>query len=107
LAGSFLDTTVVIHIASDLPDAGSKAQGYIDKNHPAETPYYAFQELLAGYIRSICEAHNILSSATNPGEALLALLARNPIEGRKKITRIQEVASVLASIYATNPTRLP
>ena len=43
--GSFLDTTVVIHIAERIEPGGTKGEAYIRTNQPAETPYYALREL--------------------------------------------------------------
>jgi hypothetical protein len=104
VAGSYLDTTVVIHIAEGIQPGKSKGEAFVSVNQPAETPYYALQELLAGRIRILCETHNALRAAQNIGEAMLALLARSPAEGRKKESRLQAVAVSLAQAFDARPS---
>ena len=59
MTGSFLDTTVVIHIAEGVKPHSSKGEAFISANLPAETPYYALRELLAGRVRILCDTHNV------------------------------------------------
>lgn len=103
MPGSFLDTTVVISIAEDIEPSKTNCNNFISSNQPSEIPYYAIQELLAGRIRVYCETHNVVLASTNAGEALSALTARNPIEGRKRVARLQILAEMMEKIFRTNP----
>ncbi len=103
MTGSFLDTTIVIHIADGPIIDKKKGEAFVTANQPAEMPYYALRELLAGRVRILCEAHNSVHAAENHGEALLALLNRNPAEGRKKEARIKDVADALKRVFNANP----
>ena len=103
MTGCFLDTTIVVDVAGKLTGSPkSKAEKHIDTNKPAATPYYALRELLTGYLRTVCETHNVILASTDPGEALIAILKRSPAEGRKKIGKIQELAHALQNAYTTN-----
>ncbi len=102
--GAFLDTTVVVHIAERVAPLAARAERFIASNQPAEVPFYALRELLDGRIRLLCDAHNVLLGAQNIGEAMLALLSRNPAEGRKREARQQELARILSCLYDKNPT---
>jgi hypothetical protein len=104
LSGSFLDTTVVIEVATKLDSETTSIKKIINNNQPSETPYYALRELLAGYVRNICDVHNILLAADNPGEALIALLRYSPFEGRKRETKIQEIGLALQKAFTDNPS---
>lgn len=103
MTGSFLDTTVVIHIADKVEPSKTKGEAFVNANQPAESPYYALRELLAGHIQILCDSHNAILAAENPGEAMLALLRRSPAEGRKKEARLQALATSLNDTFATNP----
>lgn len=103
MAGSFLDTTIVVHMSEGIEPDKSLGEVHVKSNQPAEMPYYALQELLTGRIRYICEAHNIIKAADNPGEAILALQKRSPAEGRKRETRVQICAEVLKEVFEANP----
>lgn len=104
MTGSFLDTTIVIHMADGPANEKAKANQFVKSNQPAEMPYYALRELLTGRLRYLCEAHNIVLASKNTGEALVALANRSPFEGRKKLGRINDVAASLNNIYIANPT---
>lgn len=104
MAGSFLDTTVVVDLADRLQPGRDKAEKHIAANGPAQSPYYALRELLAGHVQYICQAHNVLLAAETAPEALLALLKRSPAEGRKREARIQILAEGLRQIFEVNPT---
>lgn len=104
MTGSFLDTTVVIHLADGTASDKVKANKFITGNQPAEMPYYALRELLTGRLRYLCEAHNIVLASNNTGEALMALVNRSPAEGRKKLGRISDVSAALDRIFVANPT---
>lgn len=103
MAGSFLDTTVVVDIA-DNGSGKAKAASYIAAHQPAEAPYYALRELLAGHVQNLCDAHNVIAAAENHAEALLALLRRSPAEGRKREAKLQAVATSLRSAFEANPS---
>jgi len=105
LAGSFLDTTIVIATAEKSPIAISiAAEKHIAANPPAETPYYALRELLAGHLHLLCDTHNAILAAANPAEAIVALLRRSPAEGRKREARIAALALSLAKAFGENPS---
>ena len=104
MTGSFLDTTVVIHIADDIEPEKTKGEKYIRANQPAETPFYALRELLAGHLRILCDAHNALLAARNPPEAMLALLRISPAEGRKKGNKLYALADSMNKICMANPS---
>ena len=104
MAGSFLDTTIVIHIADNVEPGRSKGEAFVKANQPAASPYYALRELLAGHIQILCDTHNAVRAAENPAEALLALHNRSPAEGRKKIARLQALAAALNGTFAANPS---
>ncbi|MFH1493720.1 MAG: hypothetical protein ABIG70_02865 [Pseudomonadota bacterium] len=104
MSGSFLDTTIVVHLAEAIEPERARADTHISANRPASMPYYALQELLAGRVRVLCETHNILRSAENEGEALLAMTRRSPQEGRKKEARMQALANALKDIFSASPT---
>lgn len=74
-----------------------------DVHHPSALPQYALHELLAGLVRYLCDAHNILLSAENIGEALLAL-GRNPFQGRKGATKQEALAEVLSQVLSNDPS---
>lgn len=103
MTGSFLDTTIVIHIAD--PENPNKARGeaFAASNQPAESPYYALRELLDGHIHYLCDAHNAILAADNIAEALQALLNRSPAEGRKKGAKLQAFAAALTNAFTNNP----
>jgi hypothetical protein len=104
LTGSFLDTTVVVHIADRTePDKTKRGEAFVKANQPAETPYYALRELLDGHLHYLCDAHNAIQAAENIGEALVALLNRSPAEGRKKEAKLKAFASALRETYIDNP----
>lgn len=105
MSGSFLDTTIVITTAEKSPaNLATAAEQHISANQPAETPYYALRELLAGHIQLLCETYNIMLASTDPGEAFAALLKRSPAEGRKKEARIAALANALGKTYSDNPS---
>jgi hypothetical protein len=103
LSGCYLDTTIVVEAIS--VDGGSAhAIGAAIRSHAhASQAHYSLRELLAGVLRSLCEAHNELLGCENAGEALLALLKRVPAEGRKREARIRAVASALKAAFDGSP----
>jgi hypothetical protein len=103
LAGSFLDTTIVIHISETSEPDKSKGEAVVAKNQPAEVPYYALRELLTGRVRSLCETHNRVKAAQNVAEALLGVANVWSIEGRKKDARIQAFAESMRVAFMQNP----
>ncbi len=104
MSGSFLDTTIVINIASKVEPGKTKGEGYIKANQPAEAPYYALRELLAGYIQNLCNVHNIVLASENIAEAVLALSKISSLAGRKKDTQIQSFSAELIEVFRENPT---
>ncbi|MCR4304883.1 MAG: hypothetical protein NUV63_11800 [Gallionella sp.] len=100
MTGSFLDTTVVVHIAERIKPGGTKGEAYIRTNQPAETPYYALRELLDGRVRIFCNVHNALYTAENPGEAMLALQRISPAEGRKRQSKLEVFATSMNAAFA-------
>lgn len=104
MTGSFLDTTVVVHMAEGLQLERLKGEAFVAAHQPAEAPVYALRELLAGRVRVICDAHNKLQASENIGEALLALLSLSPAEGRKRESKIQALSQSLAEAFIKNPT---
>lgn len=104
VAGSFLDTTIVIALADDTEPAKTNSAKAVAANQPAEMPYYAVRELLTGRVRLLCETHNILLAATNVAEALLALSSLPQAQGRKLVSRIQALAESLRDVYDANPS---
>lgn len=102
MSGSFLDTTILIDVTTKSNSEAKRNKEFIDANQPSETPYYALRELLAGYVRNICDVHNVLLAAENPGEAFVALQKCSPFQGRKKETKTQELAAALHSAFKDN-----
>ncbi len=103
MTGTFLDTTVVIHIAEGIKPNNSKGEAFIAVNQPSEMPYYALRELQAGRMRVLCDAHNKLHGSTDPGEALLGLLSISPAEGRKREGKLLALAESLKQVFQRNP----
>lgn len=104
LSGSFLDTTVLVDIAERGEPYRTKCEAFIRANQPAATPFYALRELLAGHVRNLCTAHNILLAAETAPEAMLALLRISPAEGRKKQDKLQALASAMQEAFSSNPS---
>ena len=103
MTGYFLETTVVIHIADGVEPQKTNGETYIRANQPAETPFYALRELLAGHLRILCDAHNVLLAAENPAEAMLALHRKSPAEGRKKANKLHALADSMNKTFMANP----
>lgn len=104
MAGSFLDTTIMVELSDNKPASSVKhIKDYLRNNQPAHAPYYALRELLAGLVQVLCETYNTINASSNVGEAITALAKRNPIEGRKKQARIQVFAEVLNVSFSDNP----
>ncbi len=104
MTGSFLDTTVVVHLADNIEPDNAKSKAFIKDNQPATMPFYALRELLAGHVQILCNSHNIIHAAENPAEALLALLKRSPAEGRKREAKIQVLGMSLHAAFGENPS---
>ncbi|NMF99691.1 hypothetical protein GPA27_20135 [Aromatoleum toluolicum] len=101
MAGTFLDTTIVVQLAEGIESEPS--QTFVAANQPATMAFYALRELLAGRVRLICETHNRVLSSENHAEALLALHSVSPAEGRKKEARLRVLADSLKAVFAENP----
>ncbi|MDO9142320.1 MAG: hypothetical protein Q7U38_18535 [Methylobacter sp.] len=104
MTGSFLDTTVVIHVADNIEPGSTKSKAFINANQPAAMPFYALRELLAGHVQILCDTHNIIYAAENSAEALAALLKRSPFEGRKREAKIQAYQVSLQAAFGENPS---
>lgn len=103
MTGSFLDTTILVHLSeAGNPDC-LRAETFVASHAPAEVPYYALREIQSGRLRILCDAHNVLLSAENPGEAMLALFQRSPAEGRTREARVVAVADALQDAFSANP----
>lgn len=103
MAGSFLDTTIVVNVSdSESPDR-EKSEHCIEANQPSETPYYALRELLAGHVQNLCDAHNGIHAAETPAEAMLYLANRFFYSGRKKDSMLQAVFQTLDAVYKQDP----
>lgn len=103
MAGSFLDTTIVIHVADNVEPQKSNGEVFIGANQPTTAPYYALRELLAGHVRILCDAHNILNATDNPAEATIAILNRSPAEGRKREAKARSLNKAVDAVYAAKP----
>ncbi len=104
MPGSYLDTTVAIDVAAVKEPSATACMATIAANPPAELPFYALREMLAGYIRNICDAHNVLLAAQNPGEALQALLFLAPFQRRAAQQKLQLIAEALTATFIGNPS---
>jgi len=103
VAGSFLDTTIVINIAEKTDPHFSKSKQYLLANQPVTFPYYALRELLAGHVQLLCRLHNILRGSNNVGEAFLAISRMHPLEGRKKHSSFQALGEALSDLCQRSP----
>lgn len=104
MAGSFLDTTIVIKLAGVDAKEATKSESYIRSNQPAEAPFYALRELLAGHLRILCDVHNALLAANNPPEATLGLLNLSPATGRTKESKLKVITETMQVIFKANPS---
>ena len=103
MAGSFLDTTIVVDLVDGKEPRKKLAEAHIASHPPAEVSYYALRELLSGHLQYLCQTHNVLLASGNAAEAMLALLNRSPAEGRKREARLRALASEMDRVFATNP----
>lgn len=102
-AGCFVDTTVLIDLIDPLSTSVGASDKFIAANQPAELPYYALKELVAGHLRNICDAHNLLLAAQNAGEATFAVMRLSPLQGRKREAKLAILARHLANVHQVNP----
>lgn len=103
MAGSFLDTTIVVHVSDPKNPEKAKSDACILANQPAEAPYYALRELLAGHLRNLCEAHNAIQASDNPAEALISILQKLFRAGRKKDSVAKAISESLSDMFAKRP----
>jgi hypothetical protein len=68
-----------------------------------EMPSYALLELWAGSIRYFCLAHNKLSAASNPAEALIAFFGIPGVAGRSKTVPTSDSLHAMQVVFARNP----
>lgn len=104
MTGSFLDTTIVIHIAEGVKPLSTKGEVYVGANQPAEIPFYALRELLTGRVRNLCDIHNALLAAENVPEALLGIHKSACFAPRTKNTKLEEMTKALDEVFDANPT---
>ena len=104
MTGSFLDSTIVIHVSDPSNQQKAKSESCVANNQPSQTPYYALRELLAGHFQNLCDAHNAISAAENLGEAGLHLSIKYALSGRKFGSKQQVLFETLATIYKQNTT---
>lgn len=104
MAGSFLDTTIVVNLVDGDAPSKELAEAHIASHSPAQIPYYALKELLSGHLQYLCQTHNVLLASANPAEALIALLNRSPAEGRKREARVRTLATEIEKVFTINPT---
>ncbi|MCA8013819.1 hypothetical protein LGM38_17365 [Burkholderia vietnamiensis] len=94
-----MDTTLVVEFAEKSPLAKTWGNDHVKVNTPAETPYYALRELLAGKVRYLCDAHNRLQAAESLPEALDGLLKLPPVSGRKRDVPFKALVEELGKAY--------
>src|SRR5689334_11976619 len=103
MAGSYLDTTIVIALAGDEQGEKTAAEAFVASNTPAKYCQYTLRELLAGHLSLLCAVHNRLVAAQDPSEVLNAISALSPLVGRKKGAQITIFAAAFARTMAANP----
>jgi hypothetical protein len=103
MAGSYLDTTIVVDIADERLPGKDKAVAHLAANSPAVVPYYALRELLAGHVQYICLTHNVMKASECASEAFTALMNRCPAEGRQREGKMRILLSAMQKAYNTNP----
>lgn len=103
MAGSFLDTTVVVMAADPSTNVApaESAKAAIRATLPCEVPTYAFRELLAGFVRNLCDAHNVLLASENEAEAALAILRLPAVQGRSRDARLVAIFESIRDAYRT------
>lgn len=99
--GVFLDTTVVVELAET--STSRAAADFVSNNLPAKIPYYALRELLAGKVRTLCDAHNKLKASENSAEAISAFMSLPAIAGRKRDGAVKAIAEELNRAFRKNP----
>lgn len=103
MSGSFLDTTIVVHLSDPKSPHQSRSEKCVSVNLPSETPYYSLKELLAGHVQNLCTAHNAIFASQNHAEAMLSIAQRLAFAGRKKDATLQAIFDVLSSVFQQNP----
>ncbi|WP_229511865.1 hypothetical protein [Paraburkholderia terrae] len=94
-----MDTTLVVEFAEKSPLAKTWGSNHVKANTPAEAPYYALRELLAGKVRYLCDAHNRLQAAESLPEALDGLLKLPPVSGRKRDVPLKTLVEELSKAF--------
>ncbi len=84
MSGCFLDSTVLVHLSQDDEPEKTKCESFVGANQPAEVPYYAPRELLAGLVNYYCIAHNRLLASQTVVEAVIALSNMPAVAGRRR-----------------------
>lgn len=93
-----------MNISQNDEAARSKSQQFVKTNQPSETAFYAAREILAGPVRYICDAHNLLLASQNHGEALVALSRRLRVSGRSREIAIRVLAENLRDVFGVGRT---
>lgn len=104
MSGSFLDTTIVVHVSDPSNQNKTNSETCIANNQPSQAPYYVLRELLAGHFRNLCDTHNAINAAENPGEAGLHIANKFALSGRKFGSKQQALSETLDIIFRKNPT---
>lgn len=102
MSGSYLDSTIVIHICDTKSTSKKPSETCIANHQPAEAPFYALREVLVGRLQYLILAHNNLLAAENSGEAILSILRTYYMAGRKKDSAVHAIASSIRDTY--NPS---
>ena len=93
----FLDTTIVVDVASNRQPSTSWAQQIAANRGPVELPEYALRELLAGVVQQLCDAHNRVKASQNPAEAILAVLQSGGFHARTSMSKASHIASAFSA----------
>lgn len=103
MAGCFLDTTLVVEFAEKSSLAADWGDDHLKEHTPAEAPFYALRELLAGKVSYLCDAHNRLQAAETLPEALRAFSRMPSVVGRRRDVPLQALIDELTNVYPGNP----
>lgn len=102
MAGSFLDTTVVVDLGTPSSPGHTKAISLVSANQPSLVAEYAYRELLAGPVQILCDAHNRVLAAPSPAAAIASVLKGAAFAGRTSTAKAHAIATALhAALSAT------
>jgi hypothetical protein len=97
-----VDTTVLIEIAVERQPIFGEAERFAASSGPALRPDYALRELLAGKVQQLCDAHNRVKAADDPGEAINAILQSAGFQARTAISKVSAVAQAMSDAFKAN-----